>query len=99
MMQRPYSLNPLNQIGLGCVVRGIDLSKEISQEVVQCIKEDTATHRLLVFKDQPTSLLSGARHVVLPVGVGDTEAHNCDMHVYVCVSTHANYTGNKQMVW
>jgi len=48
-MTRPYCLSALQ---LGAQVTSIDLAKEVSKEVVELIKQDVRTHRLLVFRDQ-----------------------------------------------
>ncbi|KAK7070022.1 hypothetical protein SK128_007847 [Halocaridina rubra] len=54
-----YQLSPAPKIG--CEVRGIDLKKDVSKEVIAAIKRDVTKHRLLIFKDQ--GIVSGDRHV------------------------------------
>ncbi|RZF38542.1 hypothetical protein LSTR_LSTR006137 [Laodelphax striatellus] len=62
---------------LGCIVRGIDLSTENRPEVIQKIKEDVTTHRILIFKDQ--GIVSGNRHVEISKWFGELES-TCYKH-------------------
>ena len=49
MSQKVYQLQANK---LGCIVKGIDLSKSISKETIGQIVQDVTQHRLLIFKNQ-----------------------------------------------
>nr|XP_002740180.1 PREDICTED: uncharacterized protein LOC100373488 [Saccoglossus kowalevskii] len=64
-----YKLTPIK---LGCEVRGIDLGKHVSDEVIAQIKKDVTEHRILVFKDQHD--ISPERHVQISRWFGELES-------------------------
>jgi len=68
-MARPFSLSALQ---LGAQVTGIDLTKEVSKEVIELIKQEVRTHRLLVFRDQWN--LSPERHLQIGRWFGKIES-------------------------
>jgi len=68
-MARPYCLSALQ---LGAQVTGIDLAKEVSKEVVELIKQDVRTHRLLVFRHQMN--ISPERHLQIGRWFGQIES-------------------------
>eukprot|EP00091_Calanus_sinicus_P013436 TRINITY_DN29851_c0_g1_i1.p1 TRINITY_DN29851_c0_g1~~TRINITY_DN29851_c0_g1_i1.p1 ORF type:complete len:155 (+),score=27.22 TRINITY_DN29851_c0_g1_i1:27-467(+) len=68
-MERPYQLLPIK---LGCEVRGIKLSADISDDVIAMIKEDVTKHRLLVFKNQEH--LTPEQHLAVGRWFGEIES-------------------------
>lgn len=68
-MERPYQLLPIK---LGCEVRGIKLSADISDDVIALIKEDVTKHRLLVFKNQEN--LTPEEHLTVGRWFGEIES-------------------------
>ena len=67
--QRPYRIHPIK---IGCEVFGIDLKENITDDVVQLIKEDVKNHRILVFRDQ--DIVPPSRHLEIARWFGDIES-------------------------
>ena len=59
-------------IKVGCIVRGIDLNKPISDDVRTAVINDVTEHRLLVFKDQ--GVLAPERHLEISRWFGNVES-------------------------
>ncbi|XP_077981083.1 alpha-ketoglutarate-dependent taurine dioxygenase-like [Glandiceps talaboti] len=70
-----YQLTPIK---LGCQVRGIDLSKKVSDEIISQIKRDVTKHRILVFKDQHD--MAPERHVQISKWFGELESSSFYKH-------------------
>ncbi|XP_063222153.1 3-((Z)-2-isocyanoethenyl)-1H-indole synthase-like isoform X2 [Bacillus rossius redtenbacheri] len=68
-MANIYQLTPVK---LGCEVRGVNLKTENRPEVIEKIKKDVTSHRLLIFKDQ--GVVSGERHVEISRWFGELES-------------------------
>ncbi|XP_064626998.1 alpha-ketoglutarate-dependent taurine dioxygenase-like [Lineus longissimus] len=64
-----YTIKPL-KLGVEC--RGLDLSKDVPDEVIEQLKKDVHTFRLMVFRDQ--GILSGSRHVEIGRWFGEPES-------------------------
>lgn len=57
---------------IGVELRGIDLSLDISQDLIEQFKKDVHTHRLLIFKNQ--GKITGQRHVEISKWFGELES-------------------------
>lgn len=57
---------------IGVELRGIDLSQDISQDLIKQFKKDVHTHRLLIFKNQ--GKITGQRHVEISKWFGELES-------------------------
>ena len=68
-LQRPYELKPIK---IGCEVSGIDLKQNISSDIIQLVKEDVKSHRLLVFRNQ--GVVSPSRHLEIGRWFGEIES-------------------------
>ena len=65
----PYELKPSK---IGCEVYGIDLKKEVAEEVVKYIKDDVRKHRILIFRDQ--GIVPPQRHLEISRWFGEIES-------------------------
>jgi alpha-ketoglutarate-dependent taurine dioxygenase len=66
----PYRVHVLPVVG--AEVYGVDLKKDLSQDVVEAIKRDVHEHRVLIFKDQ--GIISGERQVEISKWFGELES-------------------------
>jgi len=57
---------------IGVEIRGVDLSKDVSPDLIKHFKEEVHRHRLLIFKDQPKII--GTRHVEISKWFGELES-------------------------
>jgi alpha-ketoglutarate-dependent taurine dioxygenase len=57
---------------LGVIITGVDLKKDISDDLIDQFKRDVHKHRLLIFKNQGT--VSGQRHVEISQWFGPFES-------------------------
>ncbi|XP_060562968.1 alpha-ketoglutarate-dependent taurine dioxygenase-like [Ruditapes philippinarum] len=57
---------------LGVIITGVDLKKDISDDLIDQFKRDVHKHRLLIFKNQGT--VSGQRHVEISQWFGQFES-------------------------
>jgi len=57
---------------IGVEIRGVDLTSDISDEMIARFKTDVHTHRLLIFKDQKP--ISGQRQVEISKWFGELES-------------------------
>ncbi|XP_070564275.1 alpha-ketoglutarate-dependent taurine dioxygenase-like [Ptychodera flava] len=78
IMSTAHDFYQLKPIKLGCEVRGIDLTKPVSDEVVAQIKRDVTEHRILVFKDQHN--LAPVRHIQISKWFGELESSSFYKH-------------------
>ena len=62
----------LREAKIGCEVFGIDLKKEVTEEVVRTIKNDVKKHRILVFRDQ--GIVPPQRHLEISRWFGEVES-------------------------
>lgn len=73
---RPYTVTPLyvrnGEVQFGCQIDGIELSKNVSNEVVKQIKDDVRDHRVVVFKNQ--GILLPERHLEIAKWFGELES-------------------------
>ena len=67
--RQAYELHPNK---LGCLVKGLDLKKEISGEIIAQIKNDVTEHRLLIFKDQ--GIVPPEKHLEIGKWFGNIES-------------------------
>ena len=65
----PYELKPAK---IGCEVYGIDLKKEVAEQVVKHIKDDVRKHRILIFRDQ--GIVQPQRHLEISRWFGEIES-------------------------
>ena len=61
-----YTLTPLR---FGAEIHGINLSSDVSTDVIERIKHDVTHHRFLIFKDQ--GIVSGERQVEISKWFGE----------------------------
>ena len=64
-----YELKPAK---IGCEVFGIDLKKEVTEEVVKQIKDDVRQNRILIFRDQ--GIIPPQRHLEISRWFGKVES-------------------------
>ena len=62
----------LREAKIGCEVFGIDLKKEVTEEVVRTIKNDVKNHRILIFRDQ--GIVPPQRHLEISRWFGELES-------------------------
>ena len=62
----------LKEAKIGCEVFGIDLKKEVTEEVVKIIKNDVKKHRILIFRDQ--GIVPPQRHLEISRWFGEVES-------------------------
>lgn len=65
-----YKTSPLPKFGIE--IHGIQLSQNLPDDVIEAIKEDVTTHRLVLFRNQTD--LSGDRHVEISHWFGELES-------------------------
>ena len=68
-MEKSIQYTPVK---IGVEVRGIDLSADVPENVIDTIRKDVRKHRLLIFKDQ--GVISGPRHVEISQWFGELES-------------------------
>ena len=92
----PLSYTPAK---LGVEVRGVNLSNELTQEVVDQMKKDVHEHRLLIFKDQ--GVVTGERHVEICKLFGEIkssfEMHPASPHPDVFTVSNDNILGHTEV--
>ena len=66
---RPYQLLPTK---IGCEVFGIDLKQNVTEDLVEQIRQDVKIHRLLIFRGQ--GLVSPSRQLEISRWFGDIES-------------------------
>ncbi|KAK6180430.1 hypothetical protein SNE40_012589 [Patella caerulea] len=57
---------------IGVEIRGIDLKKNVPEEIIDQIKKDVHVHKLLIFKNQ--GVISGERHAEISQWFGELES-------------------------
>lgn len=75
VLRKPRTMSKFYELVLkkvGCEVVGLDLQTENRPEVIEEIRRDVTTHRMLFFKNQ--GVISGQRHVEISKWFGDLES-------------------------
>ena len=67
--RKAYELHPNK---LGCIVKGLDLKKKLSSEIICQIKRDVSEYRLLIFKDQ--GIVPAEKHLEIGQWFGKIES-------------------------
>ena len=62
----------LREAKIGCEVFGIDLKKEVTEDVVRTIKNDVKKHRILIFREQ--GIVPPQRHLEISRWFGEVES-------------------------